>query len=141
MSVTQRARTILRCISLLFVLSIFIAVPTFAGNLNAGVSCPEQTETYIALFDACLSFGKTVSLTVSWALLIGTVVALVKLAIGAVQFIFSTGDPGKLTNARSTLTDAFLGLILIASAWVIFTYLAATFPKQWGINLVFFDLP
>ena len=97
-------------------------------NINAG-------ETYIAIFDSCLNFSQTVGLGVTWSLMIGTLLAGIKLAIGAFQLILSTGEPQKLQNARETITDAFLGLVLLSIAWVLLGYLNATFPETWNINL------
>ncbi|NTV30482.1 hypothetical protein HGA91_00685 [candidate division WWE3 bacterium] len=129
---------IIRFFTILSAISMIIS-PVASANAF-GVACPKESEVYIALFDSCLSFGPAISLTISWSLAIGTVLALAKLAIGAIQFSFSTGEPGKLANARATLTDAFLGIILIASAWIIFRFISGSLPDQWDIDLLFFDL-
>lgn len=114
----------------------------FASHIHAagagfGVGCGTN-QTYIGIFDACLDFGQVIGGTVSWAMIIGTMLALIKFAIGAINFVMSAGDPGKLENARITITDAMIGLVLMVSAWVMLGYLNASFPDDWQIN--FFTL-
>lgn len=49
-----------------------------------------------------------------------TVVALfLMLLTGGFSFLFSGGDPKKLEQARGTLTNAIIGLVVIVSAYVI----------------------
>ncbi|PIZ47574.1 hypothetical protein COY32_01470 [candidate division WWE3 bacterium CG_4_10_14_0_2_um_filter_41_14] len=106
----------------------------FSGTVT-GVQCPAN-QTYIAIFDACLDFASTLSWTMTWALIIASLLALVRFAIGAIQLVFSTGDPSKLQNGRKSLTDAILGLVLLSIAWIVFGYLNSTLPPEWQINLL-----
>ncbi len=105
-------------------------------GITSNVSCPDG-QTYIAIFDSCLDFGQAISTMVSTTLIIGMLLAGMKLAIGAMQFVFSSGNPEKLTAARETLTDAALGLTLLVSAWVLLTYLQGTLPENWQIHFVY----
>lgn len=113
------------------------SVKVLAASIG-GVQCPGGT-TFIAVFDTCLDFGQAIGWATSYALVIGTLIALVKLAIGAIQFIMSSGNATKLENARMTMTDAVVGLVLIVSAWVLLGYISASFPEEWRIH--FFTLP
>jgi hypothetical protein len=125
-----------------FLLALSITIsPQFTGAQSGtfSIDCP-QGETYIALFDSCLGFADAVGLAVSWSLIIGILIAGVKLSIGAIQYMFSTGDPQKLQNARDTLTDAALGLVLLVSAWVLLGYIEASLPASWGIRFFTIDL-
>lgn len=47
------------------------------------------------------------------------------LIVGGFQYITSGGDPKKADSARRTLTYAILGLILIASVYLILRFIAA----------------
>lgn len=38
---------------------------------------------------------------------------------GGVQFMFSQGDPGQVKKARQTLTNAFLGMLVVAASYAI----------------------
>ncbi|MCA9391875.1 hypothetical protein KC614_01560 [candidate division WWE3 bacterium] len=105
-------------------------------NRNAyAVQCPNASDTYFSIFDACLDFGGAIGTLITWIMILGTLITGVKLAIGAIQMLFSGGDPAKLESARDTLTDAFLGLTFMVIAWVIFGYLNQSFPAEWQINL------
>jgi hypothetical protein len=121
-------------------LGIFLFVLTVpaVAQVAFGIECP-QGFIYIAVFDMCLNFGQATGLAVSWALILGTLIALAQFAIGAVRMITSSGQPGRLQNARETVTDAVVGLVLIASAWVLLGFIGSTLPATWGIN--FFVLP
>ncbi|PIZ46193.1 hypothetical protein COY32_03890 [candidate division WWE3 bacterium CG_4_10_14_0_2_um_filter_41_14] len=105
------------------------------GSSVTGVQCPAN-QTYIAIFDSCLDFASTMSWTMTWALIIASLLALVRFAIGSIQLVFSTGDPSKLQNGRESLTDAILGLVLLSIAWIVFGYLNSTLPPEWQINLL-----
>ncbi len=127
-----------RALLILFILLIPVIVSPAIANAQAlsNVSCPDG-QTYIGIFDTCLNFGSMISMTVTAALTIGILLAGMKLAIGAMQFIFSSGNPEKLQSARDTLTDAALGLTLLAAAWVLLTYLQGTLPEDWQIHFVY----
>jgi len=108
----------------------------FSGLTDSvlAVQCPPDT-TFISIFDACLDFATTLGWGMNWALIIASVLAMVRFAIGAQQLIFSQGDPGKLQSGRETITDAILGLVLLSIAWIVFGYLNATLPESWQIDL------
>ncbi len=130
---TTTKRTISLILTLLVAISWLVAPTTFAASRGFGINCPGE-EIYIGVFDACLDFGEIVGTGVNWAMILGTMIALTKFAIGAIQFILSSGDPTKLENARTTVTDALIGLTLLVSAWVLLGYLSAAFPEDWQIN-------
>jgi len=110
---------------------------TYALTANsAGVACPKESQTYIAILDSCLDFSTAVTAGIEISLYIGTSVAFIKMVIGAGEMLFAAGNPTKLENARTTIKDAALGSVLIAAAWVLFGYLSATLPAEWGINLI-----
>lgn len=101
---------------------------------SIGVSCPVG-QTYIGIFDECLSFGQAVSWGIQGALVIGTMLAAIRLAIAILGITFSSGDSGKLEEARESMQDAILGIVLMAAAWLLLTYFNQTLPPEWRINL------
>lgn len=124
--------------SLMTIGVLMLPVSAFASPWS--VNCrPEQT--YIATFDSCIGFGDGIGLVVTYGLIITTLLAGIKFAIGAMRMIFSAGNPQKLSDAREELTDAAIGLVMLASAFVIIRYLSASFPAEWQINLLQFSLP
>lgn len=50
---------------------------------------------------------------------------LIMLLVGGYQFITSGGDPKAAGQARTTLTYAFIGVILVVAAWLILTVIAS----------------
>lgn len=111
------------------------------GYVGFTVVCNDPGQTYIATFDTCLDFGTALSSTVTYAMILGILLTGAKVIIGAISYIMAAGDPVKLENARDTITDAFLGLVLLASAWILLTYVNDTFPEEWGIDFFNFAPP
>ncbi len=105
------------------------------GSTGFNVKCKSTRETYLSIFDMCVDFQNGIGLIISWILILATILAGVRIGIASIQFVTSEGDPGKLQEAREALTDAFLGIVLLVSAWIILGYINATFPADWHIDL------
>ena len=58
------------------------------------------------------------------------VVAVVVIVIGGVQYMISSGDPGKTKKAKDTILYAAIGLIIVALAAVIVNFVIANIPAQ-----------
>lgn len=69
-------------------------------------------------------------------LIVTAVVALFMLIIGGIRWILSAGDKAQLENARSQITQALIGLVLVFSAFAIIKLVGSFF----GIELLEFDL-
>lgn len=119
--------------------SITVLTPSIVLAAPWVINCPPN-ETYIATFDACLDFGTSLGLAITYGMILATLMAGVKFAVGAVRMIFSAGNPQKLSDARDDLTDAAIGLVLLATAFVLIRFLDATFPSEWNIQLFNLDL-
>jgi hypothetical protein len=63
--------------------------------------------------------GGLIGGAVAMLLIVGTIAAFIFLILGALRWILSSGDKAKLQQAQETITNAILGLILLASAWAI----------------------
>lgn len=50
---------------------------------------------------------------------IGGLIAVVMIIVGAIQYITSSGDAGKATKAKNTITYSIIGLVVIILATVI----------------------
>lgn len=57
------------------------------------------------------------------ALIFATVATLIYLVIGGVQWITAGGDKNQLENARNKITNAIIGLIIVASAWAVWIFI------------------
>lgn len=62
---------------------------------------------------------------------------LIMLLVGGFQFINSGGDPKAAGQARTTLTYAFIGILLVVASWLILTVIA----DITGADVTNVDLP
>lgn len=82
--------------------------------------------------------GNIISVVIGVFAVAGFIFALLHLVFGAITWITSSGDKGKLENARERITQALVGLIILASIIAI-AKLVSTIT---GIgDFPFFDLP
>jgi len=71
----------------------------------------------------------------------GMLIFFVMLLVGGFKYIASGSDPKSLDSAKGTLTFAFIGLILLFSAWVILNIIGNTILLSGTGNSIFnFDL-
>lgn len=56
-----------------------------------------------------------------------TVLAVIFVIYAGIQYITSSGDPGKTATAKSGITNAAVGIILSAGAYLIIDFLAGRF--------------
>ncbi len=71
---------------------------------------------------------------------IAILILFVMLIIGALRFITSSGNADKIKNAKSTLTYAFLGLILFVAAYLIINVIDILFIGGQG-KLLRLEIP
>lgn len=69
-------------------------------------------------------------------LIIAAIATLFMLITGGVRWIVSAGDKNQLENARSQITHALIGLVLVFCSFAIIKIVGGFF----GINLLEFDL-
>ena len=58
----------------------------------------------------------------SFVFLLAGVVAVGLVIISGIRFMISQGDPGKVAQARSSLTFAIIGLVIVILAYAIVTF-------------------
>lgn len=64
------------------------------------------------------------------AMTLGAVIFFVMLLIGAVQWISSGGDKGALESARSRVTNAIIGLVIMFAIWAIVQLIGTFFGLE-----------
>ncbi len=64
--------------------------------------------------------GKLISAIVGFLLIFAFVLALIYLITGGIAWVLSGGDKANLEKARNKITQAIIGLIVVASAYAIF---------------------
>lgn len=78
-----------------------------------------EGETWVAVFRKCVEFGTFINLILQWGIILAAGAAAVRVLVGGIQYVFTTGDPQKLENAHATMTSAIFGLVIIVIAWLL----------------------
>lgn len=68
---------------------------------------------------AAVIFGNIVSAIIGLFLIVGFIMAIFHFIFGAVRWITASGDKNNLQNAQERMTQAVVGLIILASVWAI----------------------
>jgi len=95
------------------ILFLSMATPVLADVLDAGVKAAPGT------INANTSVGSLITFFVAFVIVLATLLALVMIVIGAVQWITSGGDKAKVDAARNHIIAAVIGLVVIALSFVI----------------------
>jgi hypothetical protein len=61
--------------------------------------------------------GSFITRLISIALVIGVIATLLLLIYGGISWVTSAGDKSKLESARNIITNALIGLAILAAAW------------------------
>jgi hypothetical protein len=77
--------------------------------------------------------GKIVGAVIGGILLAGFLLSFFYIVTGGISWITSGGDKNQLENARNKITNAVIGLIVVAAVWAIMTlvgkFIGIDFPK------------
>lgn len=76
--------------------------------------------------------GTFVSKTIPAILLVASLATFLYLLYGGVEWIISGGDKGKIDAAKQKITQAIIGLAIVASSWAIFQLITYFF----GIDIL-----
>lgn len=68
-------------------------------------------------------FGSIVSNLVGLLLTLSAIAAFLYLVLGGIKWLTSGGDKGKVEEARTQLTNAIIGLAIVAGSWAAFLLL------------------
>ena len=82
----------------------------------------------------CGNFQDFLNIVVTWGMLIATALALIRLVAGGIQFIYASGEPKSLEEARATITSAILGLVLVVCSFLITRFIQSSLPSNWLIR-------
>ncbi len=113
------------------------SICTTAAN-SAQCSQQDPQSIWLDTFKMCGNFQDFLNIVVTWGMLIATALALIRLVTGGIQFIYASGEPKSLEEARATITSAILGLILVVCSFLITRFIQSSLPSNWliqfGIN-------
>lgn len=86
--------------------------------------------------EAPVLFGKFIASLVGIMLVIATLLALMQLLQGGIEWITSGGDKTGLENSRNRIVNALIGLVIVFGAWalylVILRFLGLSFVGEDG---------
>ena len=89
---------------------------TGSFDINIG----DETQSRVAINT---DLGSFVSKSISAIILVAGLATFLYIIYGGLQWIMSSGDKGKLEEARSKITNGIIGLAIVASAWAIYLLL------------------
>lgn len=105
-----------------------LATPVYAETLT--IPPPANVPTF--------PIGNVISAVVGVLLLVSAILAFLYLIIGGIRWITSGGDKEQTTAARSQLTAALIGLVIVFSAWAILRVVGTFFNLP---DLLQLDIP
>ncbi len=96
----------------LIVYFVVFAAPAYAVNCSVAPidqSCPAQISAIVTVLQNIITILAPAA----------GIAFFVMLLVGGYKFITSGGDPKAVGSARSTLTYAVIGIILVVASWLI----------------------
>ena len=91
------------------------AKQTVCQALDAGTDCLQDPHGGI-------SVNKIITTIVNVLSFVVGVVAVIMIMVGGFRYVTSAGDSSKASSAKSTITYAIVGIVIVASAQVIVRY-------------------
>lgn len=93
----------------------FLIATLFAGQISAVTDINVQKPPLVQATDV----GSIIRALIGIVLIVAAIVFFFMLLLGGLQWITSGGDKAGVEGARSRLTAAFIGLVIVFSAWAI----------------------
>jgi len=102
-----------------------IIQPTTAWAASNTVNIDEQVKGYFGYSN----LGNFISNMISFAIIIASIAFAAFLIMGGFQYLTSGGDKTKTEEARSRITNALIGLVIVTASWAV-----------WKIVVYFFGI-
>lgn len=93
-----------------------------ALNLNFGQTAVDSDLPGATSDAPSTAFGVLISQILNIALIAGVIAVLLFLILGAFEWLTAGGDAGKVTKAREKMTNAVIGLVVLASVVAIMMF-------------------
>lgn len=101
--------------------TLALATPAFAQELT--INRPPEAQI--------VDIGKLISSFVSMAIIISGILVFVYLVWGGIQWITSGGDKAATEKAQQRITNAIIGLAIVAASWALIRIIGTFF----GVNI------
>jgi hypothetical protein len=112
-------------------LSVLAAASSTSNEINL------KPEGGLAGAVSGLSIGAIIAGLLKLALVIAAIVFFFMLVIGGIRWIISGGDKGQTEQARSQITAALVGLVIVFAAWAI----AGLIGTFFNVNIFNLEIP
>lgn len=99
-----------------------------AGSTTIGINQPENFKV--------ADVGVAIKNVINAALVIAALLAFIYLILGGIQWITSGGDKSAMESARNKITQAIVGLIIVAAAYAVMNLVASFL----GLNITSLDV-
>ena len=88
----------------------------------------DQGKVFARAFNnTCVTLPEFITTVVNYVMMFAAIIAGFMFLQGGIKIIASRGNPAAVVEARSTLINAGVGLVLLATAYVIITFLSDAF--------------
>lgn len=104
-------------LKILIIISLFLPIFSFAA-FKLEYVYPTVPGTGLAI-SADSSLGNVIKYFVSWAIIIGAIVAFLSLIYAGILYLTSTGKPEAMRTAKSRIFNSFLGLTILLGSYLI----------------------
>jgi len=98
-----------------FSLSLIKPVRAQTGSFNINID--DEVKNRVAVNT---DLGSFVSRTISAIIIVAALATFLYLIYGGIQWIMSGGEKEKIKEARDKITQAIIGLAIVAAAWAIY---------------------
>lgn len=105
-------------------LTLGLATPALAQNI--GIDKPAEAKI--------TDLGRLISTGVSVIIIITGILVFVFLVWGGIEWLTSGGDKTKVQSAQSRITNALVGLAIIAASWALVRIIAYFFGVEAGLS-------
>src|SRR5687767_10306010 len=103
--------------------SLALAAPAFAqGDVTIGIERPEEARI--------TDIGALISAVASMAIIVSGILVFLYLVWGGIQWITSGGDKTATEKAQQRITNAIIGLAIVAASWALIRIIGAFFGLE-----------
>ena len=88
-----------------------------AATSNFNINIGSEVQSRVAVNS---DLGTFISKSISAVIMVAAVATFIYMIYGGVEWVTSGGEKGKLEEARNRITNAILGLAIVAASWAIF---------------------